>query len=77
MRRYREYGGWGIRGGLRGTKAYNVSGNRGVELMLADGRTVLIGSPAGGRTGAGHRFSTRDIVDVAIGGVRDVPARES
>ena len=39
----REYGGWGIRSGLRGTKAYNVSGNRGVELMLADGRTVLIG----------------------------------
>lgn len=38
-----EYGGWGIRYGARG-KAYNVSGNRGVELQFADGRTLLIGS---------------------------------
>lgn len=40
----REYGGWGIRGGLRGTRAYNMSGNRGVELTLADGRKVMVGS---------------------------------
>jgi hypothetical protein len=39
----REYGGWGIRG--RGDKrAYNVSGDRGVELILTDGRKVMIGS---------------------------------
>lgn len=38
-----EYGGWGIRYGARG-KAYNVSGNRGVELEFANGRTLLIGS---------------------------------
>lgn len=38
-----EYGGWGIRYGARG-KAYNVSGNWGVELELANGRTLLIGS---------------------------------
>ena len=39
----REYGGWGIRG-LGSKKAYNVSGDRGVELTLEDGRKVLIGS---------------------------------
>jgi hypothetical protein len=30
--------GWGAR------KAYNVSGNRGVELTLQDGSTIMIGS---------------------------------
>mgnify|MGYP000010259526 CR=1 FL=1 len=39
----REYGGWGIRGGSN-RNAYNVSGNRGVELTLIDGRSVMIGS---------------------------------
>jgi len=39
----REYGGWGIRRG-RGGKAYNVSGNRGVQLTLKNGKGVLIGS---------------------------------
>jgi hypothetical protein len=39
----REYGGWGIRG-LGGNRAYNVSGDRGVTLVLTDGRKVLIGS---------------------------------
>lgn len=38
-----EYGGWGIRVRLRGT-AYNVSGNRGVQLELANGTRLLIGS---------------------------------
>ncbi|NLE61665.1 MAG: hypothetical protein GX616_25200 [Planctomycetes bacterium] len=39
----REYGGWGIRWGLGG-KAYNVSGNQGVQLVLDRGRRLLIGS---------------------------------
>jgi hypothetical protein len=38
-----EYGGWGIRWGLRG-KAYNVSGNRGVQLDIAGEGRLLIGS---------------------------------
>lgn len=38
-----EYGGWGVRYGLRGV-AYNVSGNRGVQLELANGKRLLIGS---------------------------------
>lgn len=39
----REYGGWGIRYGFKG-KAYNVSGNRGVQLELSGGKKLLIGS---------------------------------
>lgn len=31
-----EYGGWGLRFGLGGT-AYNVSGNRGLQLVLGSG----------------------------------------
>lgn len=41
----REYGGWGIRCGLRGkSKAYNMNGNRGVRLRFSDGSNLLIGS---------------------------------
>jgi len=39
----RDYGGWGIRFGPQG-KAYNVSGNRGVQLVFRDGKRLLIGS---------------------------------
>lgn len=38
-----EFGGWGIRWGSGG-KAYNVSGNRGVQLLLKNGKKILIGS---------------------------------
>jgi len=39
----REYGGWGIRYGRNG-KAYNVSGNQGVQLEFIKDRPLLIGS---------------------------------
>jgi hypothetical protein len=39
----REYGGWGIRFSRHGT-AYHVRGNRGVQLELADGKRLLLGS---------------------------------
>ncbi len=39
----REYGGWGIKYGPSG-KAYNVSGDRGVQLVLNTGKHLLIGS---------------------------------
>lgn len=39
----REYGGWGIRYGRKG-KAYNISGNLGVQLELTNGKFLLIGS---------------------------------
>ncbi|MBN2416760.1 hypothetical protein JXO52_13010 [bacterium] len=38
-----EYGGWGIRYSSKGT-AYNIRGNRGVQLTLSGGKSVLIGS---------------------------------
>jgi hypothetical protein len=38
-----EYGGWGIRG-FAANRAYNVSGDRGVRLLLADGKKLLLGS---------------------------------
>ncbi len=40
----REFGGWGVRFGAHGKRAYNVSGNQGVELTLTNGHKVLIGS---------------------------------
>jgi hypothetical protein len=39
----REYGGWGIRG-WGSNRAYNISGNQGLQLVLKDGRRVLIGT---------------------------------
>ncbi len=40
----REYGGWGIRFGIKG-KAFNVSGNVGIELKLKNRkRTILFGT---------------------------------
>jgi len=38
-----EYGGWGIRFGAN-RKAYNVSGNMGIELTLSNGKHLLIGT---------------------------------
>jgi hypothetical protein len=37
----RDYGGWGIRFGRKG-KAYNVSGDRGVQIELAKEKHLLI-----------------------------------
>jgi hypothetical protein len=39
----RDYGGYGIRYGVAG-KAYNVSGNRGVNIKFTTDRDLLIGS---------------------------------
>jgi hypothetical protein len=46
-RKYRpiaEYGGWGIRGSFGRGMAYNVKGNFGVQLVMKNGRRLLIGS---------------------------------
>jgi len=46
-RKYRpilEYGGWGIRCGWKGGRAYNVSGNEGAQLVFKNGKRLLIGS---------------------------------
>jgi len=39
-----EFGGWGIRMGGSRSRAYNVSGHRGVQLEFIDGRRLLLGS---------------------------------
>ena len=47
VREYRpikEYGGWGIRMSVDHGMAYTVSGNRGVQLELMDGKQLLVGS---------------------------------
>ena len=40
----KEYAGWGIKGWSVERMSYSVSGNKGVELTLADGKRVMIGS---------------------------------
>jgi hypothetical protein len=47
VRRYSalgEYGGWGIKGWSFDDYAYNVSGPHGLQLVLANGKRVLIGT---------------------------------
>ncbi len=40
-----EYGGWGIRHSLGNKgKAYNISGNMGLQLELKDGKGILFGT---------------------------------
>lgn len=40
-----EYGGWGLRYGILGEgKAYNISGNKGIQLVLKNGPKILIGT---------------------------------
>lgn len=48
LRKYKpisEYGGWGIKGNFfkKGT-AYNVWGNKGLQLYLKNGKNILIGT---------------------------------
>lgn len=40
-----EYGGWGLRLGLFGKgTAYNIAGNKGIQLVFTDGSKLLIGT---------------------------------
>jgi hypothetical protein len=39
-----EYGGWGLRYGFKNGVAYNVSGNNGIQIVLKNGKKVLIGT---------------------------------
>ena len=54
-----EFGGWGVRGLSPRSRAYNVSGDQGVQLTLRDGDIVLIGSQAARSPGAGHKTPAR------------------
>ena len=40
----KEYGGWGIRGSVRNGKAFNVSGNKGLQVVLSNGKKILLGT---------------------------------
>lgn len=48
VRRYNpilEYGGWGIKMGAFGNgRAYNVSGNMGLQIVFKDGKKLLLGT---------------------------------
>jgi len=39
-----DYGGWGIKKSIRWGRAYNVSGNAGLQLYLNNGKKVLFGT---------------------------------
>lgn len=40
----KEYGGWGIKGFSTRNVAYNISGNKGLQLEMKNGKKVLIGT---------------------------------
>jgi hypothetical protein len=40
----REFGGWGLRGSFGKNKAYNIKGNKGIQIVLKTGDKVLIGT---------------------------------
>jgi hypothetical protein len=40
----RDYGGWGIRVSRHNGRAYNAYGNEGVQLVLANGALILVGT---------------------------------
>jgi len=47
VRKYKpliEYGGWGVRYSLKRGRAYNASGNMGMQLFLKDDKKILIGT---------------------------------
>lgn len=49
VRKYKpigEYGGWGFRGGFfrKAGRAYNVWGDKGLQLQLKNGKRILIGT---------------------------------
>lgn len=51
VRKYKplaEYGGWGIRYSFGNGKAFNVSGNMGLQLELKNGKKILIGTQKAG-----------------------------
>lgn len=41
-----EYGGWGLKGSSK-NKAYNVSGNTGLQVYLRNGKRILFGTQHG------------------------------
>jgi len=47
IKKYRpilDYGGWGVRIGLRHSRAYNMRGNIGIQLILINNEKIIIGT---------------------------------
>lgn len=47
IRKYKpiaEYGGWGLRISYKHGLAYNVKGNKGIQIIFKDGKQLLIGT---------------------------------
>lgn len=40
----KEFGGWGVRGMSSQNRAYNITGNYGLQLVFNDGKRLLIGT---------------------------------
>tara|TARA_R110002051_G_scaffold101478_1_gene172292 strand:- start:11577 stop:11909 length:333 start_codon:yes stop_codon:yes gene_type:complete len=40
----KEFGGWGYRSSFGSRKAINIKGNKGIQLVLKDGKNLLIGT---------------------------------
>ena len=40
----KEYGGWGFRISAKNGKAYNIRGNQGIQIVLKNGKKVLLGT---------------------------------
>jgi hypothetical protein len=55
----REYGGWGVRWSPGRGMAWNASGDRGVQVDLANGKTLLIGSQRAGELEAAIRAGAK------------------
>jgi hypothetical protein len=55
----KEYGGWGVKGWSKEKMVYNVSGNRGAELTLKDGRRLMLGSQRADELAAGIESQLR------------------
>lgn len=41
----RQFGGWGVRGGAHGSRAWTMAGSRAAVVTLTDGREVYLGAP--------------------------------
>ncbi|MCB0288054.1 MAG: hypothetical protein KDE57_15455 [Calditrichaeota bacterium] len=58
-----EYGGWGVRLGWKGGKAYTVSGNHGVQFVFRNGEKLLIGSQKATEFEAALRSALAEKID--------------
>ncbi len=63
-----EFGGWGIRVSRDGGKAYNAYGKQGVQLMLSDGKRVLIGTQRADELIAALRLAGVRVQAIRAGG---------